>query len=462
MTLENDITDTMANLPAGATELRIGPNIDGSDSGNVVRIFRPEHFTPNQSSTVKGLSLYAVHELVKALKEEVSICEERIQAQATKLLVAHTFFMKVDSMETEIKKLQKGLDVLHNAYLRPHIKMQRTDLVALHARTPYDPLALVSKRLAKELEDAKRRWQERLLELDNFTGNSEKHTPEESRTLVDRLDTSHGPYHLGYYEASSSECNNATINTVIGVDPAHPGTSQLPSMPTLGTAVAAEALSAIDFDPTTSAPAIQTPTLPSNTGKASCLVMYQTHSNALQGLAEAEEFTTLEANATFADPSLPVMKKTPASKFELMNSTPDIPAPSTASIQNMDAEMAPVAAAAADENVDAVNQPLPPSPSDPCFISALLPWFSETESEDETADRGQQRLLEEKDAEMTVQKTAPAVPQTVRLVLQPLVNSCIRAVARTWESTHERWVAVLLCAVFSVAWMLLTSAWSLD
>jgi len=124
--------------------------------------------------------------------------------------------------------------------------------------------------------------------------------------------------------------------------------------------------------------------------------------------------------------------------------------------------MAPVAAAAADENVDAVNQPLPPSPSDPCFISALLPWFSETESEDETADRGQQRLLEEKDAEMTVQKTAPAVPQTVRLVLQPLVNSCIRAVARTWESTHERWVAVLLCAVFSVAWMLLTSAWSLD
>jgi hypothetical protein len=454
MTLENDITDTMANLPAGATELRIGPNLDGSDSGNVVRIFRPEHFAPNQSSTVKGLSLYAVHELVKVLKEEVRICEERIQAQATKLLVAHTFFMKVDSMETEIKKLQKGLDVLHNAYLRPHIKMQRTDLVALHARTPYDPLALVSKRLAKELEDAKRRWQERVLELDNITGNSEKHTPEESRTLVDRLDTSHGPYHLGYHEASSSECNNATINTVVGVDPAHPGTSQLPSMPTLGTALAAEALSAIDFDSTTSTPVIQTRTLPSNTGKASCLGMYQNHSNALTGPAETDEFTTPESNATSAGPSLPAMKKTPASKFELMNSTPDIPAPSTASIQNMDAEMAPAAAASVDETVDAMNQPLPPSPFDPCFISAFSPWFSETESEDETADEDQKRILEQNNAEMKVQKTAPALPQSVRPVVRPVV--------RTWERIPERWVAVLLCAVFSVAWMLLTSAWFLD
>jgi hypothetical protein len=454
----------MAKLPAGATELPIKPNLDGSDSGNIVRIYHLEHLAPNQSSAVKGLSLYAVHELVTALKEEIRICEESIQVQATKLLVVHTLFAKIDSMETEIEKLQKGLDVLKNdnAYLRFQIKEQGTDLAAFHVRTPDNQLGLESKSLPIELEDAETGCQELLLELDNLTGNSEEHTPEESRTLVDRLDTSHGPYHLEYDEASSSECNNATINTVVGVDPAHPGTSQLPSMPTLSTTLAAEALSAIDFHPTTSAPAIQTPTLPSNTGKASCLGMYQNHSNALPGLAEAEEFSALEANATFANPSLPVMKKTPASKFELMNSTPDISAPSTASIQNMDAEMAPVAAAAVDETVDAMNQPLPPSPSDPCFISALSPSFSETEGEDETADRGQQRLLEEKDAEMTVQKTAPAVSQTVRLVLQPLVNSWIRAVARTWESIPERWVAVLLCAVFSVAWMLLTSAWFLD
>jgi hypothetical protein len=33
----NNIIDTMANLPAGATELPIKPNLDGSDSGNIVK-----------------------------------------------------------------------------------------------------------------------------------------------------------------------------------------------------------------------------------------------------------------------------------------------------------------------------------------------------------------------------------------------------------------------------------------
>lgn len=58
---------------------------------------------------------------------------------------------------------------------------------------------------------------------------------------------------------------------------------------TLGTALAEEALSAIDFHPTISAsPAIQTPTLPSETCNDYCLGMYQNHSNALPGPAEAE------------------------------------------------------------------------------------------------------------------------------------------------------------------------------
>ena len=342
-TPEKDKTFTMSNLPAGTMKPLIRTNLEGSDSGNVVRIYHPEHFAPNQSSTVKGLSLYAVHELIRALKEEVRICEERIRDQATKLLVAQTFFTKVDLMETEIELLQKGLDLLKNdnAYLRVQIKKQETDLAAFHARTPDNPLALESKRMPKHLEDVKKGYQELLPGLDNFTANSEKRTAQQARTLADRLDASHSPYHHGYYEASSSDCKNTTNNTVVGVDPAHPGTSQLPSMRTLGTVLAAEALSAIDFQPTASAPAIQTPTLPSNTGKASYLGIFQNHSNTLPGLAEAEEFIALEANGTSADPSLPVMKKTPASKFELMNSSPNIPAPSTASIQNAEAEMAP-------------------------------------------------------------------------------------------------------------------------
>lgn len=357
MTPENDITNTMANLPAGTTELRIGPELNGSDSGNVIRIYRPEHFAPNQSSTVKGLTLYAVLELVTTLKEEVRICEESIQVQATKMLVAHTFFTKVDSMETEIEKLQKGLDVLknENVYLRLQIKKQGTDLAALHACTPYDPLALESKRLTKQLEDAKRGYQKLLLELDNFTANSEKHTSEEARTLMDQADTWHRPYHLEYYEAPSSNCNNATIKTVVCVDPVHSGTSQLPSMPTFGMALAEEALSAIDFHPTASAPPAKTPTLPSKTVTAHCPGEYQNYSKALPGLAEAEDFTIPEAKATSADSRLPVMKKTLTSKFELRNPSPDIAAPSTASVQNMDAEMAPVAAAVADENLDAMN-----------------------------------------------------------------------------------------------------------
>lgn len=132
-----------------------------------------------------------------------------------------------------------------------------------------------------------------------------------------------------------------------------------------------------------------------------------------------------------------------------MNSFPDIPAPSTASTRNMDAAMARGAAAVADEHVDAMNQPLPPSPSDPYFISAFSPWFSETESEEETAHRGPQRFLEESNAELKVHKTAPVVPQTVRLVLQPLVDSWIGAVVRTWESIPELRAAVLFCAVFA-------------
>ncbi|PMD19709.1 hypothetical protein NA56DRAFT_197774 [Hyaloscypha hepaticicola] len=129
---ENDITDTVANLPAGATELRIGSELNGSDSGDVVRIYPPEQLAPNQSSAVKGVTNYTVLELVTTLKEEIRKCEGRIQAQATNLLSAHTLFTKVDSMETEIEKLQKGLDVLQNehANLRLQIKMQ--EKVLLH------------------------------------------------------------------------------------------------------------------------------------------------------------------------------------------------------------------------------------------------------------------------------------------------------------------------------------------
>lgn len=343
-TPENDITNTMTNVPAGATELRIRPNLDGSDSGNVVRIYLPEAFAPNPSSMVKGLTPYAVLQVVRALKEEVRICEERIQVQATKLLVAHTFFTKVESMETEIEKLQKGLDVLQNehANLRLYIKMQEKGLATLRARIPEDPWALKSKRQAKQLKDARRGYQELLPELESFTTNSDKHTAEEARTLVDRLDTVHGPYHLGYYEASSSECSNATINTVVGVDPMHPRTSQLPSMSTLGTALAEEALSAIDFHPTASAPpAIQKPTLPSKTITAHCPGEYQNYSKALPDLAEAEEFTTLEANATSTDPSLPLLKNIHAFKLECMNPTPDISAPTTASIQHVERKWCP-------------------------------------------------------------------------------------------------------------------------
>lgn len=124
--------------------------------------------------------------------------------------------------------------------------------------------------------------------------------------------------------------------------------------------------------------------------------------------------------------------------------------------------MVPVAAAVTDENVDAINQPLPPSPSDPYIASTLSYWFSGTEIEDETADGGQQRLFEESNAELKVQKTTPAVLQTSQLVLQPLVKSWISAVVRTWERIPELRVAVLFCAVFVAVWMLLTRAWFLD
>lgn len=75
---KNDITDTVANLPAGATELRIGSELNGSDSGDNVRIYPPEQLAPNQSSAVKGVTNYTVLELVTTLKEEIRKCEERI------------------------------------------------------------------------------------------------------------------------------------------------------------------------------------------------------------------------------------------------------------------------------------------------------------------------------------------------------------------------------------------------
>ena len=117
---------------------------------------------------------------------------------------------------------------------------------------------------------------------------------------------------------------------------------------------------------------------------------------------------------------------------------------------------------AADENVDAMNQPLPPSPSDPSFISALSPSFSEKGSEDETADGDQKRILEENTAELKVEKTAPAIPQTAGLGLAVPCELLDWSRGADLGDNLERWVAVLLCAVFSVAWMLLTSAWFLN
>ncbi len=446
----------MSNLPADTTELRIRPDINGSDSGNVVRTYHPKKFAQNQSFTVKGLTLYAVLKQVTALKEELHICEERVQAHGTKLLVAHTFFARVDSMETEIEKLQKGLDVLktYNASLHLQTKKQATDLAKFHARIPDDQLALDSKKLPKHLKDVERGgYQELLLRLDEFTASSE-----EARTLIDQVDTSHRSYHPEHYEASSSNCKDPAVNNLDSLDLVLASTTRLSNMPNISMALAEEALNVIDVHAITSTPPnIQTPTLPSKVGEAYCLGMYQNHSNALPGPAEAEELTisTLESKATSTDPSRQVMKKIPASKSELVKSLPDIPAPSTAFIQNVDAEMAPVA----DENVGAINQSLPPSPSDPYFISALSTWFIETESEADTAGEEQKRILEEKNSELKFQKTAPAAPQTVRLVLQSLVNYWIGAVLRTWERFPELRVAVLFWGGFGVAWILLMKAW---
>jgi hypothetical protein len=230
-------------------------------------------------------------------------------------------------------------------------------------------------------------------------------------------------------------------------------------MSTLGTALADEALSAIDFHPIASAPAIQTPTLPSKTRNAYCLGTHQTHSNALPHLADAEEFTIIEDNATSADYGLPLMKRTPACKFALMNSTPDIPAPSTTSIQNIDADMAPVAAAVAEENVHAMNQPLPPSPSSPSFIAALSSWFRETESEGETSEDDQKRL-EENNAELKVRKRVPAVPGAFVPVLQSFVICWIGFVV--WTLVKVPGLRISFYLVFGVAWMILVKHWFFD
>jgi hypothetical protein len=396
-----DNTLTMSTFPAHQATLPIRAGSDAPQVGHTVRVFNP-NYASDLSSRCSGPLLRGQ---IAALTEEVRTCTEMIQMREERWVAACTLFTMDGSMEAENVKLKKDLEDLNEENAKLHEKIQKEK----HSVTDFLNFTPEHKRRIQALHDANRGNPSNLelaLQWENLAANRETWTPEAKGRLLAETDTWHRAHHPECYEAPPPAQNAAIVGTPDAVrEPledsvetvGHPTVLNL----TLRATLAEEALNLINSESTASIPDTRSPTTRLGQGTPFWFGN-KTPSRACSPpiLYNAEPFDDIHA-ARIGGYKIP-SRSYASSSVEPVSEAPDILDKTTDFLPTNGVED-PTAAPVSDWALDAIDAPLPPSPSLPSPLFYPSPRFSENESEHGESDS---------DHPPAIKQTSPIAPST--------------------------------------------------